>query len=218
MDPHRSEPIDVHALGSATPAARRRIGGRRIALGFVAAIVGGSFFLPALAGLAFEVGCGVAGVRAEQLEVTVDAWPPQEVALGRADRVRLSGRGLGYGEMSADLVDVTIHGLDIPGSRSGAVEASVDSATVAGTPITAIDVHGSSLSDMTFELRLSPVALLTLARRILAGEIDLLQFPAPDQLQVRVGPRVIAVRFHVDEVVASLTGLSVRGTASVAVT
>ncbi len=217
-DPSAGNASAGPAVGFGTAAPRRRARGRSIVFAFVAVLIGGSFLLPALAGLAVGVGSNLVGVRAERLEVVVDAWPPQVVALGRADRVRLSGTRVAYGEMAAASVDVTVRDLDILGARSGGLDASIVAATVEGIPITAIEAHGSSLVDTAFELRLSPMALITLAGRILAGEIDPVKLAEPDRLEVNVGSYLIAVRFHVDSVSIGLAGVTVSGTASVSVT
>lgn len=202
-----------------TSGPGRRRGRRQwIPLALVALIVAGSFLLPSLAGAALTVGCGVAGVQAESLQVTVDAWPPQEIAVGHADRVRMSAKRLVYGEMTAGAVEISIRDPDIPGGTSGPLDASITSATVGQIPISSIEAHGPNLESVAFTMRLGPLALLELAGRVLAGEIDLLRIPGPDQLRIALGPRAIAVRFHVTETTAGLDGLTIRGTATVSIT
>ena len=82
-------------------------------------VVGIWFGGPPIAAALVTTGLTSSGFHSDDLEVTVQADPPLSLALGRADRVVVSGTDVEWNGLTADTLDLTLHGVDLIG-RSAA--------------------------------------------------------------------------------------------------
>lgn len=74
---------------------------------------------PPIAGRLVSIGLGSAGLRSDDLEVSVQADPPLELGLGHADRVVVTGTNVAWHGYRADALDLTLDDVDLLG-RSAA--------------------------------------------------------------------------------------------------
>lgn len=105
------------------------------------AVVGAWFGGPPIATALVTTGLTSSGLHSDDLEVTVQADPPLALALGRADRVVVSGTAVEWNGLTADTLDLTLHGVDFL-SRS----ADQANGVLTGVELPNVDPPGSKAS------------------------------------------------------------------------
>lgn len=90
-----------------------------LSLAVILVVMGVWFGGPPIAERLVSIGLGSAGLRSEDLDVSVQADPPLELALGHADRVVVSGRNVAWHEYHADALHLALDDVDLFG-RSAA--------------------------------------------------------------------------------------------------
>jgi len=81
-------------------------------------VVGAWFGGPPLASALVTTGLASSGLHAGHLDVKVQSDPPLGLALGRADRVVVSGTDVEWNGLTADTLDLTLNGVDFLGRRA----------------------------------------------------------------------------------------------------
>lgn len=109
-----------------------------LVLALVVALVGLWFGGPPIAAGLVSAGLGSAGVRSDDLEVSVQADPPLELALGRADRVIVTGTDVDVKDNHADTLRLTLDDVDLLG-RS----AARTTGELTGVELPGVDPRGS---------------------------------------------------------------------------
>ena len=104
----------------------------------LAAVVGVWFGAPPVAEGLVRAGLGSAGLQSDDLDVAVQADPPLELALGRADRVTVKGTDVAWDEFHADTLDLALDGVDLLG-RS----AARTTGTLTGVELPGVEPPGS---------------------------------------------------------------------------
>jgi hypothetical protein len=82
-------------------------------LAVIMVFVGIWFGGPPIAERLVSIGLGSAGLRSDDLDVSVQADPPLELALGHADRVVVTGRDIAWHEYHADAVHLALDDVDL---------------------------------------------------------------------------------------------------------
>jgi hypothetical protein len=85
-------------------------------------VVGAWFAAPPIAGVVVTTALSGAGVHAEHLDVDVQADPPLELALGRADQIVVHGTGVEWNGTQAQTLDLTLQDVDLPARTAAHVE------------------------------------------------------------------------------------------------
>jgi hypothetical protein len=87
-------------------------------LAVVMVFVGVWFGGPPIAERLVSIGLGTAGLRSDDLDVSIRADPPLELALGHADRVVVRGRNVAWHEYHADGVHLALDDVDLLGGSA----------------------------------------------------------------------------------------------------
>jgi hypothetical protein len=115
-----------------------------IAAAFLVGIVW--FAGPPIAGSVIAASLANSGFSAERLDVTVTADPPLKLAVGRADRVRITADGVHWNALLAGSMTLDLGQVDLVGRTAATVDGTFIDATLAGpggAPVAAtIDIHG----------------------------------------------------------------------------
>lgn len=104
-------------------------------------VVGAWFGGPPIAATLVTTGLTSSGLHSDDLEVTVQADPPLALALGRADRVVVSGTDVEWNGLTADTLDLTLRGVDFLGRR-----ADQANGVLTGVELPNVDPPGSKAS------------------------------------------------------------------------
>jgi hypothetical protein len=129
---------------------------------------------PTLAGALVQTGLVTSGLDAREIEVSVESDPPLEVATGHADRLAVDARDLdwnGIAARSLDLelrdvdlvsrtaerVDGTLAGVELPNVEPAGGEASIEIHGPGGSATTMVTIDGDAVEQMAiaaFEAKL----------------------------------------------------------------
>lgn len=163
---------------------------RRFLALVVLLLLAGSFLLPQAASALLPVALRAEGLRGESLVASVAAWPPQEVLLGRATTVTLQATGLQYAPVSAAAATITIEDVDLLARRTGAVQATLEGATLNGAPLGPVTVAGPSLDRLTFQTVVPRSTLEQELARAVGGAVTIAALEPPNTVELRIGPLV----------------------------
>ena len=131
-------------------------------------VVGAWFGGPPIAAALVSTGLTSSGFHSNDLAVTVQADPPLALALGRADRVVVSGTDVAWNGLTADTLDLTLHGVDLIGRTADQAngvltgvelpnvdppgsKASVDIAGPGDSAVVTITIDGATVEAMAIE-------------------------------------------------------------------
>lgn len=162
-----------------------------------------SLLLPVAAGGIVTFGLEAAGLRAERLEVRVEASPSLRLLTGRADRVLVTGTGVQWGGTTAASLSLTLGGVDLLGRRAETVYGGLNDLLVDG-PGGVLVVAWVTLSGVGsapwLSLDLSPEEAARVVGA-LAGRLGLglaqVELAAPDRVVVEVAGRRLVARIAV---------------------
>ena len=123
---------------------------------------------PPIAAALVSTGLASSGFHSDDLTVTVQAEPPLALALGRADRVVVSGTDVEWNGLTADTLDLTLRGVDLIGrsaeQANGVLtgvelpnvdppgsKATVDIAGPGKSAVVTITIDGATVEAMAIE-------------------------------------------------------------------
>lgn len=186
-------------------------------LGVAVLVVGAWLLLPPLAAGVITAGLSAAGVQGSGTTVVVDASPPLELVVGRADSVHIGSTDVTWGDLRIGRLDLEARGVDLFARTTATLEGTLTSVrlVVAGgldVDVASITIAGSS-SAPTATLRIDAATV----SRVATGAIETatgsrperVALAAPDRVSVTVGGVTAAGRLLVDEsgeVVVSIAG------------
>ena len=110
-----------------------------LALAVIVLAVGVWVGAPPVAEALVMTGIRSAGVNSNDLDVEVQADPPLELALGRADRIVLEGSDVDLNGLHADTLDLTLHDVDLLGRTAARANGRLT-----GVELPDIDPPGSA--------------------------------------------------------------------------
>jgi hypothetical protein len=131
-------------------------------------VVGAWFGGPPIAEALVTTGLTGSGLHSDNLEVQVQSDPPLALALGRADRVVVSGTDVEWNGLTADTLDLTLRGVDflgrtadqangvltgveLPNTRPPGSKANVDIAGPGNSAVVTITIDGTTVEAMAIE-------------------------------------------------------------------
>ena len=150
------------------------------------------FGAPPLAEAVVTAGLTGAGLRSDDLEVSVEADPPLALALGRADRVAISGTDVRWNGVRAGSLNLALDDVDFLARTAGTASGSLDGVAFE-------DADGNeAVGSVTFD---GPADAAATAIRIPAAPIEGMvaraverEFgSAPEDVQL-VGPNIVRIR------------------------
>jgi hypothetical protein len=109
-----------------------------LALAAIFVVVGAWFGGPPIAATLVTTGLSSAGLHSADLNVDVRSDPPLAVALGRADRVVVSGSDVEWNGLTADTLDLTLNDVDFLGRSAKQVNG-----VLTGVQLPNVDPPGS---------------------------------------------------------------------------
>ena len=122
-------------------------------LAAIVVVVGAWFGGPPVAGALVTIGLGAAGLKADDLDVTVRSDPPLELALGKADRVDVEGTQVDWNGLQAQRLDLTLHDVDFLGRTAGDVTGRLTGVELPGIEppgsLATIDIEGPGNAAVT---------------------------------------------------------------------
>ncbi|MER3418946.1 MAG: hypothetical protein C4343_07675 [Chloroflexota bacterium] len=135
-----------------------------------------SVLLPSVATGLVTLGLEAAGLRADRLNVSVEADPPFRLLLARADRVVIEATGVRWETTSAGLLSLVLYGVDLVARRAETIDGQLTDVRVTNSPagpvaIASVTISGSGNGPQARAL----VAPAEAARvvRALAGSVGL---------------------------------------------
>ena len=153
-------------------------------------LVAASFFLPQAASALLPAALRAEGFAADPVTATVDAWPPQEVLLGRASRVTVTTGPIDYAPITAGGLTVTIDDIDLLARRTGGVQGTMSDVTVDGSALSDVSVAGPSVADLTFRATVPQETLAAELRRAVGATVTVRALLPPDTVEIALGPLV----------------------------
>lgn len=158
-------------------------------LGLIALLlVAASFLLPQAAAALLPAALRAEGFRGQALAATVDAWPPQEILLGRASRVTLTASSVTYPPVAAGSITVTLDDVDLFSRTTGSVHATLGDTTVNGAALGSVTVDGPNVNELTFRAVVPPATLEREVANAVGGSVTIQALQPPDTVAVRIGP------------------------------
>jgi hypothetical protein len=167
-------------------------------------IVGGAWFGgPTLAGAVVQTGLVTAGLDAVELKVGVEADPPVEAALGRADRVTVDARNLVWNGLRARSLDLVLRDVDLVARTAATADGTLSGVALpnvepAGSEAD-VEIHGPA-DGATATVTIDGAAVEAMA--VAAFEAKLGRRPDRASLSA---PNVIRLRSGGIEIVGAIT-------------
>ena len=153
---------------------------------------------------------------ADELDVTVHADPPLELALGRADRVEIEARGVRWEDLRAGSMTMRLDGVDLLGRTATTADGQfndVELAVAGGDPaLVGIAIHGpADGARTTVEIDGPTVNRMALAafEETFGTRPDSAELVAPNGVRVGIGDRELngTLRVDVDGALVVASGL-----------
>jgi hypothetical protein len=154
---------------------------------------------PPIAGSVITASLASSGFTAERLDVEVDADPPLTLAVGRADRVRITAADVRWNGLVAQSMALDLGQVDLVGRTATTVDGTFGGVAVAGpggVPVAAvIDIHGPASGAET-SITVDGSAAATAARA--AVEADFGIHPTSVELRAPNIIRILALGQTID--------------------
>jgi len=153
---------------------------------------------------------------ADELDVTVHADPPLELALGRADRVEIEATGVRWEDLRAGSMTLRLDGVDLLGRTATTADGQfrdVELAVAGGEPaLVGIAIHGpANGARTTIEIDRPTVNRMALAafEETFGTRPDSAELVAPNGVRVGIGGRELngTLRVDVDGALVVSSGL-----------
>jgi hypothetical protein len=150
------------------------------------------FGAPPLAGVIVQAGLTGAGIQSDDLEVNVTADPPLALALGRADRVAISGTDVRWNDVRAGSLNLAFDDVDFLARTAESAFGSLEG--VAFEDADGNEALGSVAFDGPADaadtaIRLPVATVQDMAARAIEREFG----TAPEDVQL-VGPNIMRIR------------------------
>ncbi|HEV8545639.1 MAG TPA: LmeA family phospholipid-binding protein [Candidatus Limnocylindrales bacterium] len=154
---------------------------------------------PPIAGSVIAASLASSGFTAETLDVEVDADPPLTLAVGRADRVRITAGNVRWNGLVAQSMALELGHVDLIGRTAATVDGTFQGVALAGpggAPVAAaIEIHGPA-SGAEASITVDGTAAATAARA--AVEADFGIHPTSAELQAPNVIRILALGQTID--------------------